>query len=239
MINLPVSDISTQIPLNFKNTDIKSFKDFIVGKNLIVLDSLQSFPQSDEYLFYLWGKSANGKSHLLQAFIAHVTALGKTAVILKPDDISQRQNISLLTMFDYICIDAVENIVANSLLEEALFFWINEVRAADKKIILASQVSNKSQQWQLPDLQSRLQAGRTHEIKSLDRGEALQVFTYQAKQKGIVVDTRMVNYLNNNCPMNMQFLSLLLNALDETTLIQKKQLTMPFLKKILATVLVK
>jgi DnaA family protein len=188
---------------------------------------------AQESLFYLWGQPGSGKSHLIEAYISKVNAQGQTAVVFKPSDISTRENVSLIEIFDFICIDQVEQIATNKSLEEALFFWINEVKQANKKILLASQLSNKSTKWQLPDLRSRLQAGRTHEIKSLEREEALKVFQKQAINKGLILNERILNYLKNNSPMEMSFLSQLVQKLDQVTLAEKKQVTIPLLKRIL------
>ena len=141
-------------------------------------------------------------------------------------------------MFDYICIDNTQEIAKNSLLEEALFFWINEVKQTKKKIVLACQLSNKDQSWLLPDLKSRLQSGRTHELLALPRNEVLSVFKKLSQQKGITIDSRVEAFLEKNCPMNLNFLSLLLIKLDEITLVEKKQVTIPLIKKILNTKLV-
>jgi len=237
-----VNDTSGQIPLAFKNNQVKTFKDFVLGKNVATIDSLESFSCSfscsNETLFYLWGKSGSGKTHVLQATINLLNTRDKSAVLLKSTNLFDRQNVSLIAMFDFICIDDTQKIAGNDLLEESLFFWINEVKQARKKIILAGQVSNKSGNWQLPDLRSRLQSGRTHELLSLDRIEVLTVFSNLAKQKGIVVDERVMAYLEKSCPMNLGFLSSLLNKLDEITLVEKKQATIPLIKKILNTKLV-
>ena len=226
------------MPLTFKNTPIKTFKDFVPGKNIVLIDSLESFLSSDETLFYLWGKSGSGKSHILQATINLLNTRDKSAVLLKPKDLLDRQNISLISMFDFVFMDDVQQISSDSVLEESLFFWINEVKQARKKIILAGQLSNKSAKWQLPDLRSRLQSGRTHELLSLGRLEVLTVFSGLAKQKGMVIDDRVAVFLEKNCPMNLSFLSSLLSKLDEITLVEKKQVTIPLIKKILNTKLV-
>jgi DnaA family protein len=225
--------VNDQIPLTFNTHSKKTFQTFVVGNNHELLDSLQSFYNSSESIFYIWGEIGAGKTHVLQAYTDSLHDLKKSAVIINPVDINHRENVSLIEMFDVVCIDKVEDIVANQKLEEALFFWINEIRQANKKIILASQISNQSQKWQLPDLKSRLLSGRTHEITVLNRHQALKVFAQQADQRGIVIDVKTLNYLQNNCSMDMKFLSQLLNQLDEITLIQKKPVTIPLLKKIL------
>ncbi len=233
-----MSEPSGQMPLAFKSTQVKTFKDFILGKNVALIDSLDSFTRSNEMLLYLWGESGSGKTHVLQATINLLNTRDKSAVLLKPKDLLDRQKVSLIAMFDFICIDDTHKIAGDKSLEESLFFWINEVKQARKKIILAGQLSNKSTNWQLPDLKSRLQSGRTHELLSLGRVEVLRVFSNIAKQKGITPDEKVIAFLEKNCPMNLSFLSSLLTKLDEITLVEKKQVTIPLIKKILKTKLV-
>lgn len=230
-----MTDSSQQLPLDFKQNNEKTFADFIVGSNTSLLTSLQTFTQSNEMILYLWGETGSGKSHILSAFTQYCADNKKSAVVLTPQDLSQRQNISLIEMFDYFCIDNVEKITADPVLEELLFHWINEIKQHKKKIILACQFSNKSEKWQLPDLRSRLQSGRTHQIKALDRKKVIDVFIKQAQQKGIIIDNRVNQFLQNNCPMNMHYFSELLVKLDQTTLIEKKQVTIPLIKKIIQT----
>ncbi|MCF6288796.1 MAG: DnaA/Hda family protein [Proteobacteria bacterium] len=225
---------SPQLPLKLKQTFNKTFHEFIVGDNSSLINSLHSFVQTSGNIFYLWGASGTGKTHILQALINDLRVNGKSIGIIPYADITQRENVSLISMFDIVCIDNAENIVANNLLEEALFLWINEVKQAGKKIIIAAQVSNKSQAWQLPDLISRLQSGQTHELKPLTRKQSLQVFKQLAKAQGIEIDNSIENYLQNNCSMNMKFLANLLIQIDDATLVQKKPVTIPLLKKIIA-----
>lgn len=232
-----MNNFTKQLPLSFRSTTNKTFSNFQTGNNSICLTSLATFLSSNESLFYLWGSNGAGKSHVLQAIINSVTEDVK-AVILQIDDLSLRENVSLIEIFDIICIDNVENIAGDKLLEEALFFWINEVKAGHKKIIFASSISNNSEKWNLADLVSRIQSGRTHEILALERNEALTVFTNQAKQKGMLLDDKTIKYIENNCPMNMKYLTNLLEKLDQITLAEKKPLTIPLLKKILQTELV-
>ncbi len=229
-----MSQTHHQLPLNFKQTSTKSFADFVIADNQGLINSLHSFVESQESLFYLWGEAGAGKSHLLQAFVNGINDKGQSAVVITHQEISVRSNVSLIQMFDCICIDNVENMAGDEWLEESLFLWINEVRQARKKIILSSQIANSNPMWQLPDLRSRLQWGRTHQISALVRDQVLLVFQQQAQQKGLIISDKTTQYLYNNCPINMKFLSQLLQALDQATLVEKKSVTTPLLKKILA-----
>jgi len=233
-----VNDSHNQIPLDFKKPNKQTFEDYIVESNLKTLESLKSFVDSSAYIFYLWGETGCGKSHLLNAYIDDSYQSNKQAVLIHPKDLVKREYVSLIEMFDTICIDDSQLISGDKLLEESLFFWINEVKQAQKKIVLASQISNINEIWQLADLRSRLVSGITHQLMPLSRQGVLKVLNQQATQQGIYLDNKVINYLENNCSMNMAFLKQLLNHLDKATLIHKKQVTIPLIKNILQTVLV-
>ena len=234
-----MNDSHKQIPLDFKKPNNQSFNDFIVESNSKTIESLKLFAESTAYIFYLWGETGSGKSHLLNAFIENNIQANKPSVLIQPKDLINREYVSLIDMFEYICIDDSDLISSDKLLEEALFFWINEVKQAQKKLVLASKISNQDGQWQLADLRSRLASGQTHQLKPLSRDGVLMAFNQQATEQGINIDGKVINYLENNCSMNMAFLKQLLNELDKATLIHKKQVTIPLIKNILQTVLVK
>ncbi len=231
-----MNDFSPQLPLNFKNCSVPSFANFLVAKNSTSINSLHDFLNSRQSLFYLWGANGSGKTHLLNAIALKLKQ--QKAVIIDYQQLNDRQNISLIEMFDCICLDNAQSIAGNQQLEEALFYWINEIRQGEKKIIIASTLSNNDPKWQLPDLISRLQSGRTHELLALERTDALLVFQQQAHQKGLTISSVILKYIEKNCSMNMSFLTQLLKKLDQITLSEKKQLTIPLLKKILQTELV-
>ncbi|MFK8010890.1 MAG: DnaA/Hda family protein [Marinicellaceae bacterium] len=227
-----------QLPLDFKNKNNSTYAEFLIEGNNGVIKGLNAFSESSAYIFFLWGSSGCGKSHLLHAFINEKVGSDKQAVLVQPKDLVKRENVSLIAMFEYICIDNVHRISGDVLLEEALFFWINEIKQYQKKLILASQIPNSDNQWKLADLRSRLASGITHQLKPLSRSGVLEAFLHQAKVRGLNIDAKVINYLENNCAMNMSFLKNLIIALDKATLIQKKQVTIPLIKNILQTELV-
>jgi len=235
---LRVNNSHKQIPLDFKNRKNQTFQDFIAESNMLTLESMKNFTDSNAYIFYLWGEPGSGKTHLLNAYVESNNALNKPSVLIQPKDLSHRENVSLIEMFDSICIDDSELISGDLLLEEALFFWINEIKQTQKKLVLASSISNKDKQWQLADLRSRLTSGQTHQLIHLSRQGVIKAFVQQATEQGINIEDKAINYLENNCSMNMGFLKQLLIEIDKATLIHKKQATIPLIKNILQTVLV-
>ena len=234
-----MNDSHNQLPLDFKRKHNQSYEEFIVESNAATIKSLKSFADSQAYIFYLWGEAGCGKSHLLNAFIEDNNQTNKPTVLIKPKDLANREYVSLIEMFEFICIDDSQSISGDALLEEALFFWINEIKQAQKKLVLASQISNSDKHWELADLRSRLASGTTHQLMPLSRQGVLKAFVQQSKQHGLNIDDKVIHYLENNCPMNMAFIKQLLNQLDKATLIHKKQVTIPLIKNILQTVLVK
>lgn len=238
MVLKPIMTDNDQIPLQFSNTRSQTFSSFEIGENQELVNSLQTFINSDsESVFYLYGGHSSGKTHLLNALISFSQTSGLRAVMVTPDDIINRNNISLVHMFDLICLDNLESVCGDEIFEEALFCWMNEVRQSHKKLVLSSICSNMDKKWKLPDLRSRLVSGRTHQLKALNRDTAWKVFLDMAEQKGIVLDDKISAYLQSNSSMNMDFLTRLLQRMDQITLAEKKQATVPLIRKILKSFL--
>ena len=229
---------NTQIPLNFKHPNRNSFENFIIGENQAFIKSLQSFADSNECLLYFWGEKNSGKSHLLQALVHKLKSQNKSIVTLSAKELFKRENISILELFDFILIDEIEILAAHKNAEEHLFNWINEAKQFHKKLILASQISNKDSCWKLADLRSRLVSGRSYQLLPLKRNETIKIFHREADFRGILLDEKVLSYLEKNCPMNLGFLMSLLNQLDNITLIKKKKVTIPLIKQILNSNLV-
>jgi DnaA family protein len=230
---------NSQLPLIFKHQNQNSFENFIIGENEALIESLKSFVISEECLFYLWGEKTSGKSHLLQALVNHSKTPENSIVIIHADEIISRENISIIELFDTLLIDEIESLAGNSIAEENLFNWINEAKQYHKKLILCSQISNKDEQWRLADLRSRLISGRTHQLLPLKRDETIKIFSREADIIGINLDNKVIAYLKANCPMNLGFLMNMLNQLDNITLIKKKKVTIPLIKQIMNSNLVK
>jgi DnaA family protein len=229
---------NAQLPLIFKHPNRNSFENFIIGENEALIESLKTFSESDECLYFLWGEKTSGKSHLLQALVNYTKKPNNSIVIINSKELLARENISILELFDTILLDEIEILAGHSIGEEHLFNWINEAKQFHKKIIISSQISNKDKQWKLPDLKSRLISGRTHQLLSLKRNETIKIFSREAKFIGINIDEKVLSYLKLNCPMNLGFLMSLLNQLDNITLIKKKKVTIPLIKQILNSNLV-
>ena len=113
-----------QLPLDLKNqTPLCSFDNYIAGENQAVLQQIHNIIAGEPpHLFYLWGESGTGKSHLLQATYQAVLATGKTAIYLP---LKQLLNYSCdifeeLGTLDLLCIDDVQEIAGKSDWEYAL-----------------------------------------------------------------------------------------------------------------------
>ncbi|HOP21300.1 MAG TPA: DnaA/Hda family protein [Gammaproteobacteria bacterium] len=238
--NQMMSKNNVQIPLNFPNQNYQTLENFEVGENDSLVESLNSFLTTDsENLFYFYGAEGSGKSHLLNGLVEKLKQDGISVVIPTTTDIANRSHVSLIQMFDVLCLDGIEKLASDSLLEESLFFWINEVRQYNKKLILSCQFSAKNELWKLPDLRSRLLSGRTHQIKPLNRKQTWSIFFKIAAQKGINFDEKAESYLQKQLKVNLKFLMNVLDALESAIHAEKRKekISIHFINKILPTVL--
>ena len=85
----------------------------------------------------------------------------------------------------------------------------------------------------LPDLQSRLAWGLTLEIKNLTDQEKIGVLQLRATFRGFQLSDDVASYLIHHCSRNMRDLFALLEKLDQASLIAKRKITIPFVKRVI------
>jgi DnaA family protein len=228
-----------QLPLEFRHKEVKTFENFIIGENQLLINSLKDFlADKQQSLFLIWGHEKSGKSHLLNALHTQLQDHHLSSVYFKQDILDERDQLQLIPLFDHVMIDDIDQIAEKDQSEENLFQWINEIRQSHKKLILTSNAPINSITWGLPDLKSRLQSAQSHQITPLDRNDLLILFTREAEIRGLKLDQKAIQYIEKNCPMNPGFLMSLLMQLDNITLVKKKSVTVPLIRQLLNSNLV-
>src|SRR5690606_28106635 len=184
---------------------------------------------------YLWGGAHSGKTHLMSAYSQSRQQQGDVGAVFSADvllevDISE----FLQTNWDFLALDGIEVLAANGQGERHLFNLFNACKAASVQFFITSQISPRSQRWQLPDLISRLKSGLTLELSPLTGRRALLLLRRQFQDRGIPVDEAVVNYIESHCPSDYGSLHKLLDRLDNHSLRDKRKITVPFVKHVMA-----
>ena len=218
----------------FENPNEITFDTFYTGSNDIVVPLLQTFAnQSRFFCAYLWGKSGVGKTHLLQASTFNQNQKIKNSAIYLTLHHLNPLSFEKFLGYALVCIDDLQTICQNPDLEKTLFHFYNQLEAQKGHLILSSNKSFQTLPIQLPDLKSRIGASFILEIKSLSDQEKLDVLKEKAENRGFFLSEKVLRFLINHFPRDMQQLVKILDTLDTASLTEKHLITIPFIKNIL------
>lgn len=228
--------MNQQLTLNILSDSPARFENFFWQGNEILYDTLIScLDFSAERIFYLWGETGSGKSHLLQACCHYLSIKGFPCAYLPlrdlasmgPEILDNLENLSLIAIDD---LDAIEK----TAWEEALFHCYNKVLAQEKtRLIMTASCPLSLLKIQLPDLQSRLSASMVFHIAFLDESACLALLQERAQERGLLLPEEVAQFLIKRFPRNPGKLIEIFEKLDKAALKEQHRLTVPFVKKTL------
>jgi len=227
-------DNESQLVLNFDLREVARFENFIVDDNQVLINDLQDDKQS---CIFLYGSSGYGKTHLLHSLCHLYSSQSKSATYipldqiedLSPDIFNGLENINL------VCIDDVQMIAGSSDWELELFHLYNRLRDNNGRIVVSSAMSLKSLPITLADLRSRFSWGPVYQIKSLSDENKCLALQQHAESRGIDLTDDVCEYLLNRYSRETSNLFDMLEILDKAALVAKRKITIPFVRKILAS----
>ncbi len=220
--------MSQQLTLGIRLRDDATFDNYFSGQNEQVVHNLQM--QEEPYVF-LFGADGTGKSHLLQAACHETGKKGLPVVYLPlaeeglmPAMLDGLENMSL------IALDDVQEIIGNEDWEYALFNLYNRVREKGVSMLVSSTEPLASLNIKLADLKSRLSWGPIFQLSSLSDKEKQRALQQRAKNRGLDLTDDVVTYLLKRSSRDMNSLFALFEKLDKASMVEKRKLTIPFIK---------
>lgn len=223
--------MSQQLTLGISLRDDATFDNYFSGNNASVTHNLKM--QEEPYVF-LFGDSGSGKSHLLQAACHQMGKKGLPVVYLPlteeglmPAMLDGLENMSL------IAIDDIQEILGDEDWEQALFNLYNRVREKGNSMLVSSSEPLASLNIQLADLKSRLSWGPIFQLNALSDKEKQFALQQRAKNRGLELADDVATYLLKRSPRDMNSLFALFEKLDKASMIEKRKLTIPFIKNYL------
>ena len=220
--------MSQQLTLGIRLRDDATFDNYFSGQNDQVVHNLQM--QEEPYVF-LFGADGTGKSHLLQAACHETGKKGLPVVYLPlaeeglmPAMLDDLENMSL------IALDDIQEIIGNEDWEYALFNLYNRVREKGVSMLVSSAEPLASLNIKLADLKSRLSWGPIFQLSSLSDKEKQHALQQRAKNRGLDLADDVVTYLLKRSSRDMNSLFVLFEKLDKASMIEKRKLTIPFIK---------
>ena len=216
-----------QIPFSFPKFDFNKFDFFhsnIVNRETIALiDNLFKFNYKDNRI-YLWGPSAVGKTHILIATIKKFLNLNKEVIDMSFIDDNDTFNLGSIDLFFLDDIERADDKIQNNL------FNIFNMSENENATILITGSLPPNQMSLRPDLRTRLAQCLVLNLKELEDEEKKDVLLKRSYFMGINLKLEIIDYLLKNYNRNMHELIKLIEKIDKESIIQKKRITIPFIK---------
>lgn len=225
-----------QIPLAFSRFNHLDFDLFEAGENALPVEHLRGLLDGeDRRNIVLWGPAGSGKSHLLQALCTHA-ADNNRAVVYVP--LKEKRSLSpdLLEGLEHLalaCLDDLDAIAGDGEWELALFHLFNRMRETGTPMVMSVTDNPRNSLLQLPDLVSRLSWDHVYHLLPPGEKESLEALKKRALSRGFVLPDEVAVYLYRRVSRDTHSLFHLLDKLDRASLVEKRKLTIPFVRALL------
>lgn len=216
-----------QIPLAIADEPIRSFDSYVAGPNQAAVEHLRGAMQQAAPV-YLWGSSGVGKTHLLQALAHQVQRVGGRAGWFNaetPTPWGFDEGHALIVFDECDRFDEAQQHAAFALFVEATTHGIP---------VAAAGVGPPVDLPLRDDLRTRLGWGHVFALMPLAEPEARAAMRREADRRGLFLSDDVMGYLLTRFARDLKHLMAVLDRLDEFALIQKRAITVPLLKRMLA-----
>ena len=216
----------TQLPLRFPLKQQFTLKRFHVGRNIELIGHLQ-----DHGNIWMYSADAVGKTHLLQA-LCHET---ENAVYLPANRMSDSHlDLTGYDAFPLLLIDDVDWWLGHIEMEQKFFALFEAVQSqAGRMIIATSKGSPMQQSFVLKDLASRMRSFYCFEVMPLSESGYRDLFYEKAKTRGLLLNREVIDYMFIRVNRSHRNLLYLLDKIDSESLAQGREITIPFVRKVL------
>lgn len=228
---------SVQLALRVGLRDGPSFSNFVSGPNEEVVRAVRELVANEgEQVAYLWGGRGTGKTHVLEASCREVSnrygevaylPLGRKAE-LTTDACEGLERLSL------VCVDDADAVAGDGIWEEAVFYLYERAERSGTRLLFAARSAPRSAGFRLPDLTSRLGRGLMLRLRPLDDEAKSLALRCRARNRGFALPDDVVSFLLRHYRRDTHSLFELLDRVDDLTLSEKRVVTIPFVKRLLA-----
>ncbi|WP_196157778.1 DnaA regulatory inactivator Hda [Reinekea sp. G2M2-21] len=231
------SSVSQQMPLHVGFREDAVFEHYLPGENAVAVGTLrQALAKLSDHLIFLWGARGTGVSHLLQAAIHDLQTQGLDALYLPLGECIDYGPDALdgLDEMQALAIDDIDLVAEHEQWQEALFHLYNRMRDAEKLLIVGGQRSPLHLTLTLADLKSRLSSGLTLQLIPMGDEDRVDWVIWKGRRRGLVIERDVAEFLITRHNQNMSELVATFDQLDSASLAEKRRITIPFLKQVLA-----
>jgi len=223
----------SQLALPLQLADHAVFASYLDSGNETLVATLNGIAtSSDGHGCWLWGASATGKTHLLQAVCE---AAGDRAAYVPLSMIADAGPGILegLSSRELVCIDDIDRVAGQPDWELALFNLCNQIVDEGSQLLVSASSTPRECPIELADLRSRLARLPVFQVHALGEDERVSALQLRSRHRGLELPNDTARYLLKRSRRDMGSLYELLDRLDEEALRAQRRLTIPFVRDVL------
>lgn len=227
------ADRQTLIPASLEAES--SFESYRIGNNGELLAALRQLVGGFEpRVIYLWSAAGGGKTHLLNACCQLARNLQRPHAYL-PLTAAQSNNaqLSKISGDAVLCIDDLQAAATHDAWLDALFALYEKLLGGGGAVVVAANSPLAALQLKLKDLESRLSSGGIYQVAPLNETDKFAALNLRARQKGFELSEQVLQFISTYYRRDTASLFSLLERIDNASLIQKRRVTVPFIKTLL------
>ncbi|WP_434515506.1 DnaA regulatory inactivator Hda [Dechloromonas sp. ARDL1] len=210
-----------QLTLDLLPESPPSLDNFVPGTNAETVAALTEWLAGGrpDTSFCLYGESGCGRSHLLLA-----TGFAYVDAALNP-------SLAGISAGETLAVDNVDQLDADG--QVALFALFNQMKMDGGRLLTAAPQPPAHLALR-EDLRTRLGSGLIYRLQPLSDAEKADAIATLAKERALKLSPEMIGYLLRHVSRDMRTLAMLVVALDQYTLEQKRPVTLPLLRELLS-----
>lgn len=229
--------MTEQLALNLRLRDGSSFENFHVANNREAVDCLRGLlceppAPSGPRSLYLWGESASGKTHLLEAACRQVAVQGALAryIPLSMPEVSPVLLEEAEQAF-LICLDDAHHVAGDRAWESALFACYELTRTTGARLLVTGSVAPTRAGFQMSELTTRFAGGSVYQLHGLRDDAKIEAMQLRARNRGFDLPPDVARYILQRYPRDSASLFALLDRIDAASLARQRRITIPFLRE--------
>ncbi len=239
--NMPQQLGSRQLTLGVTLNTQQQLSNFSFAGAPALSEAVDQLLKTDHWdSLYVFGGPSVGKSHLLQGCVLQAQEMDQEAIFISCSEllkIPAHQASDCLFGLEtntLICVDDLHLLVAHDQWAQAWFHLYNNLTQQGSRLVLSATSNPRTIDCALNDLRSRLQMAGVFALHSLDEQASGQLLQAKAKQKGLQLNDEQVAYIFSRSPRGLTHLLAVLDALDAASWHEKRRITIPFIKQVMA-----
>lgn len=177
-----------------------------------------------------------GRSHLLQACALKADSCGQLTRYIPLAELRDVEPSALLEgceELDLLCLDDIDAVIGDPAWERILFNCYNGMLACSGRLLVSSSKAISQLHFDLPDFRSRLQSFTCFRLPPMSDEELVAALQFRARLRGLEISSALAEFILARSQRDLGGLFALLNRLDSSSLVEKRKLTIPFVKQVM------